>query len=217
MGVRWQERSGEVFCVLPSRSRCRRGPPLSVPAATRRAGRRGGAVTRLRAPANIAGDGFATLAARGRARAHLLALLRPLRTLAGPAAPGRRDRVGDLPGRALGDHRDARPGRLGGDRPGIDGRCLDGGAGLGTRRRRRGTDLRAARAGSARSSRRQHGAARGAAAGAAPAGDGERPGRRDRRRRPGRAGGGGRLDLPAAARAARARRRRPARRGRCRC
>ena len=63
--------------------------------------------------ANIAGDGFATLAARGRARAHLLALLRPLRALAGPAAPGRRDRVGDLPGRALGDHRDARPGRLG--------------------------------------------------------------------------------------------------------
>ena len=64
----------------------------SVPAATRRASARrrrhaGGT-------ANIAGDGFATLAARGRARAHLLALLRPLRALAGPAAPGRRDRVG---------------------------------------------------------------------------------------------------------------------------
>ena len=97
--------------------------------------------------------------------------------LPGPAAAGHRDRRGDLPGRAVGHPRDARPRRRSADAAGGDGRPWTAARGLGSRRDRRRPDLRAARAGSPRPPRRQHGAAGGAAAGAVAAGDGE-PARR---------------------------------------
>ena len=176
---------------------------------------RGGAVTQG-GTANIAGDGFATLAARGRARAHLLALRHPLRTLAGLAAAGHRDRMviflavrsaiigrsGRTPGLRSSRGRWRPPGP----------RCWSGGSPASA-----GDNLRAARAGSAR-----------------------QPGVNMvlfavLRRAPrllatasllvvvigavgllGLTAAAG-IDLPAAARAARPRRFRPARRGRCRC
>ena len=131
--------------------------------------------------------------------------------------PVDRDRIGDLPGRPLGDHRDARARtprpRWSRDRwPPPGPRCWSGDSPASA-----GDNLRAARAGSPRQPRRQHGAVRGAAAGAAPAGDGERARRRDRRHRPGRAGGGGRRDLLCRSWCCQPSGSRPARRGRCRC